>query len=169
MDTLLNPDTGLIIWTIITFLLLVAILKKFAWGPLLKAIDDREARLKADLDGAKESRKQAEALKLEIDEQMKGLDVKSREILDQAAKEGDALRAKLKSDAENDAQKIRDKTKAELAEERDRLVRELRKDVAALSVMAAEKLVRKSVDADVQKSVLDAFFKDLDKKAVKSR
>ena len=52
MDKLLNPDTGLMIWVIVTFLSLVAILKLFAWGPLLGAIEAREGRIRADREGA---------------------------------------------------------------------------------------------------------------------
>ncbi len=168
MDTLLTPDTGLIIWTILTFLILVFLLKTFAWGPLLKAIDEREARLKSDLDRAEEARKGAENLKTDLDSKIEGLEAKGREILDLANKEGESLRVKLKGEAEADAQKIREKTKVELEGERQKLVRELRKDVAELSVLAAERLVKKTVDAAVQKSVLDDFFKDLDKKAVQN-
>lgn len=163
MDKLLNPDSGLIIWTIVTFLALVFILKKAAWGPLLSAIDEREAKMKADREGAEAARAHAERIKAELEAQIAGLDAKSRELLAKAAKEGEALRAQLKDAAEAEAAKIKQKTLAELAEEKERLVRELRGEVAKLSVLAAEKLMRKTVDEGVQKSVLDSFFKDLDK------
>ena len=162
MDKLLNPDTGLMIWTIITFFCLVAILKMFAWGPMLKAIDDREARLKADRDGAEKARSEAERIQKELEAQMAGVQAKSKELLAAAAKDGEALRARLKAEAEADAQAIKQKTTAELAAEKDRLVGDLRKEVAQISVLAAEKLMHKSIDAGVQKSVLDGFFKDLD-------
>lgn len=163
MDKLLNPDTGLIIWTIITFLALVFILKKTAWGPLLKALEEREARMKADLDGAQAARAAAEKIKQELDAQMAGLEARGKESLAQAAKEGELLRARLKAAAEDDAKKIREKTLGELADEKLRLVRELRREVADLSVLAAEKLMRKSIDSGVQKDVLEDFFTDLDK------
>lgn len=166
MDTLLNPDSGLVIWTIVTFLCLVFLLQKFAWGPLLGAIEERESKMKADLDGARAARDQAQAIKTDLEAQMTKVEAKSRDMLAQAAKDGEALRASLKAAAEADAQKIRDKTMAELGEEKRRLVGELRKEVVELSVMAAEKLVRKSVDDGVQKSVLDSFFKDLDGKKI---
>ncbi|MBI3288677.1 MAG: F0F1 ATP synthase subunit B [Elusimicrobia bacterium] len=162
MDKLLNPDTGLMIWTIVTFFSLVAILKMFAWGPLLKAIDDREARLKADREAAEKARCEAERIQKELEAQMSGVQAKSKELLAAAAKDGEALRAKLKAEAEADAQAIKIKTAGELAAEKDRLVSDLRKEVAQLSVLAAEKLLRKSVDDGVQKSVLEGFFKDLD-------
>ena len=65
MDKLLTPDTGLMIWVIITFLCLVAILKLFAWGPLLGAIEAREGRIRADREGAEKARSEAERIQKE--------------------------------------------------------------------------------------------------------
>jgi F-type H+-transporting ATPase subunit b len=163
MDTLLNPDKGLIIWTIVTFLLLVFILKKAAWGPLLKAISDRESRIKNDIDSAQASRLAAEAAKKDLDGQIANLEAKSRQMLSDAAKEGEALRVKLMAATQDEAQKLRDKTMAELAQEKDKLVSSLRQEVASLSVLAAEKLMGQSVDEGVEKRVLDGFLKDLEK------
>jgi F-type H+-transporting ATPase subunit b len=162
MDKLLNPDTGLLIWTIVTFLALVFILKKTAWGPLLHAIEEREARLKGEREGAEKARADSERIRSELDAQLAGLQAKSREMLSQAQKEAEALRAQLKAAAEADSAKIREKTMQELSDEKERLVRDLRKEVASLSVMAAERLMRKTVDDNVQKTVLEGFFKDLE-------
>ena len=162
MDKLIVPDTGLMFWTIVTFLCLVMILKKAAWGPLLKAIDEREYRLRQDRLAAEEARAEAERIQKELEAQMAGVQTKNKELLAAAVKDGEALRAKLKAEAESDAQAIKDKTAAELVAEKNRLVDELRQEVASLSVLAAEKLMRKSVDEGVQKSVLDGFFRDLD-------
>lgn len=162
MDKLLNPDTGLLIWTIVTFLSLVIILKLVAWGPLIHAIEEREARLKDDLDGARQARAAAEKIKSDLEAQIGGLQAKSREMLAQAQKEAETLMNRLKTDAEADSEKIRDKTMRELGEEKERLVRDLRKEVASLSLIAAERLMRKSVDDNVQKTVLEGFFKDLE-------
>ena len=162
MDKLLQPDTGLVIWTIVTFMALVFILKKVAWGPLLASIEEREARMKDERRRAEEARAAAEKIRAELEAEMAAVSAKSRELLAQATKDGEALRAQLKSAAEADAQKIKDKTMAELSEEKERLVRDLRKEVASLSILAAEKLMRKSVDDGVQKTVLEGFFKDLE-------
>ena len=162
MDKLIVPDTGLMFWTIVTFLCLVFILKKAAWGPLLSSIAAREGRIKADREGAEKARADAERIQKELEAQMAGAQAKTKELLAAAAKDGEALRARLKAEAEADAQSIKDKTAADLAVEKNRLVGELRKEVANLSVLAAEKLMRKTVDEGVQKTVLEGFFKDLD-------
>lgn len=163
MGDLLAPDLGLTVWTIVTFLALVAILKLFAWGPLLHAVEAREARIKADREGAEKARSEAERIQKELEAQLAGAAAKSKELVSQATKDAEALRAKLKAEAEADAAAVKAKASADLAAEKDKLVGELRKEVASLSVMAAEKLMHKTVDAGVQKSVLDGFFKDLEK------
>ena len=162
MGDLLSPDLGLTVWTIVTFLALVVILKLTAWGPMLHAIEEREARIKADREGAEKARNDAERIQKELEAQLAGANLKAKEILASATKDGEALRSKLKAEAESDAAAIKAKTTAELAAEKDKLVGELRKEVTTLSVMAAEKLLRKSVDAGTQKTVLDGFFKDLE-------
>lgn len=163
MGDLLAPDLGLTVWTIVTFLCLVAILKFAAWGPLLHAVEERENRIKADREGAEKARSEAERIQRELEAQLSGAAAKSKELVAQATKDAEALRAKLKAEAEADAAAVKAKASADLAAEKDKLVGELRKEVASLSVMAAEKLMHKTVDAGVQKSVLDGFFKDLDK------
>src|SRR5579872_2870978 len=110
MDKLLNPDTGLIIWTIITFLGLVFVMKKIAWGPIIEAIEEREAKMKAELEGAQTARSEAEKIRVQLEQQVAGLQTMQREMLAQATKDGEALRAKLKADAESDAHRIREKT-----------------------------------------------------------
>ncbi len=162
MDRLLNPDSGLMFWTVVTFLALVFILKKLAWGPLLSAIEEREARIKADMEAARAARTEAEKIKNDFEAEMAGIQARGRELLTQAGREGEALRAQLKAAAEFEAQRMKEKTMAELSEEKGRLVRELRREVASLSVLAAEKLIRRSVDDSVQKTVLESFFRDLD-------
>jgi F-type H+-transporting ATPase subunit b len=164
MDKLLNPDTGLLIWTIVTFLCLVFLLKKMAWGPLLRAIEERENHMKREREGAEKARAEAEKIQKDLEAQMQNLQAKSREMMAQAQKESEALRSQLKASAEADSEKIRQKTMQELGEEKERLVRDLRKEVAGLSVIAAERLMRKSVDENVQKTVLEGFFKDLEAK-----
>lgn len=161
MDSLLNPDTGLMVWTVVTFLSLVFLLGKFAWGPLLRGIEAREARMKADLEGAQEARAGAEKIRSQLEAEMAAISAKSQDLLKRATQEGETLRLELKRTAESEAAKIKEKTLAELEEEKRRLKGELRAEVASLSVMAAEKLLRRSVDDAVQKEALESFFKDV--------
>ena len=168
MEKLLQPDTGLMIWTIVTFLIMVFLLKTFAWGPLLHAVEERERRLKEDREAAEKARAEAQKIQADLEAKLNGLDAKSREVLAQAQKDAEALRARHSAEAKEQAARLMETTRAGLEEEKRRLVGELRQEVAAFSVQAAEKLVRKTVDAGVRKSVLDQFFQDIDKTGKKN-
>ncbi|MBI5241309.1 MAG: F0F1 ATP synthase subunit B [Elusimicrobia bacterium] len=161
MDKLVSPDPGLMFWTIVTFLALAALLKRFAWGPLLSAIAAREAGLRAEAEAAKQARADSERIKGELAAQLAEAAARRQEALAKAAREGEALLAKFKTAAEEDSRRLREKTAAELAREKERLVGELRREVAGLSLLAAEKLLRRSVDPAVEKAVLDDFLKEV--------
>jgi F-type H+-transporting ATPase subunit b len=161
MDTLLNPDIGLLIWTIISFLLLVALLRIFAWGPLLGAVEEREHRLQNEREAAEGARQAAEKLKAELDQQLALIQARTQEALSQAMQQGAKTRDEIVRAAQDEAKALLEKSRRQLEEEKERLVRELRKDVSELSVRAAERLIKKSVDAGVQKSVLDDFLGEL--------
>ncbi|MFA6315958.1 MAG: F0F1 ATP synthase subunit B [Elusimicrobiota bacterium] len=164
MDKLFSVDFGLMAWTVTTFLLLVAILGKYGWGPLIAALDERDARVKADADAAREAREAAERVKAEFDAQLSRAGAQGRELLAQAAKDAEAAAARIRAEAQAQAQKAKEAALTELAEEKRRLIGELRGEVAELSVLAAEKLLRRSVDPGVEKAVLDSFLADMDKR-----
>jgi F-type H+-transporting ATPase subunit b len=161
MDKLVSPDPGLMLWTVVTFLILAAVLKRFAWGPLLAAIAAREAGLKAEAAAARQAREDSERIKTELAAQLAEADARRQETLARAAREGEALLARFKTAAEEESRRLREKTSAELAREKERLVGELRREVAGLSVAAAERLLRRSVDPAVEKAVLDDFLKEV--------
>ena len=163
LDKLLDPHTGLMIWTIISFAVLVMLMKKFAWGPILGIVEDREKALREESEKARTARAEAERIQSELEERLANAQTEVKEILAKANKDGETLRSKLKDDATLESKNIIDKTRAQLEEEKSRLVEELRGEVATLSVMAAERLIKKSVDGNVQKDVLETFFKDIDK------
>lgn len=163
MGDILNPDFGLMFWTVVTFLSLVFILGKFAWGPLLHAIEEREEKMRSERAAAEKARAEAQRIQVELEAKLDAIDAKAKEVLAAASKEAEALRARHSAEAKGEADRLMAKTRAQLEEDKRHLVADLREEVAALSVAAAEKLMRKSVDAGVKKAVLDEFFSDLDK------
>ncbi len=161
MDQLLNPDKGLILWTIMSFLILVGLMKAFAWGPLLHAIEDREAGMRSEREKAEAARKDAERIQRELEARLALAADEAKGIIAKAGQEGEALRSRLKADAEAEARALLEKTRAQLDEDKRRIVSDLRKEVSELSLAAAERLVKKSVDAGTQKAVMDQFFSDM--------
>lgn len=154
MDKLLQPDTGLLIWTIVTFLLLVFILKKAAWKPILDAINQREGKIREDLDRAERSQKEAEALRLKYESQLNEAQRSIQEMVSQARKDGEKVRADMLNAAKEESERLMEKGRRDLAGETDRLKSELRNEVAGLSLQIAEKVLGRSVDKKLQEDVL---------------
>ena len=163
MERLLQPDTGLMIWTVVTFLCLVFVLKKFAWKPLLQALNDREAGIKRAIEEAQAARQAAEQIKAQYEKELSQGQEKAQLLLAQAANDAQKVRERLIKEAEADAQLLAEMTRRQLEEDKNKVVRDLRKEVAGLSILAAEKILRHSVNQKMQDELLQDFFEDLDK------
>ncbi len=163
MERLLQPDTGLMIWTIVTFLGLVFILKKAAWKPIIQALNDREAGIRRAIEDAQSAKLSAEQLKAQFEKELAQGQEKVQVLVNQATAEAQKLREKLLKEAEAEAQRITAASRRQMEDDRDKVLRDLRKEVAALSAQAAEKLIRVSMNQKVQDDLLKDFFEDLDK------
>ncbi len=161
MDKLLQPESGLIIWTIVTFLSLVAILRVFAWKPILEALNNREGKIKSDLERAEKSQKEAEALRLKFESQLAEAQKSIQEMMAKAHADGERSRAQLVAAAREESEKILEKGRKDLSAEADRLKDELRKEVAEISLAMVEKILPRSVDQKVQEQVLRESLKSL--------
>lgn len=163
MDKLLSPDIGLSIWTMITFLLLVFILSKTAWKPLITALEEREAGLKAEREAAEAARRSAESLKEDLDRQLARIQARTQEALAAALRDGQKTKDQILKAAQEEAKVLLEKSRRQLEDEKERLIRELRGEVAGLTVLAAEKLLKATIDASDQKRLLEDFYKELEK------
>ncbi len=162
MDKLLAPDWGLSLWTIVTFVLLLAILKKAAWGPLVKALEEREKKIRDDVEFARLEREEVQKERQALQAEIASLKAKARSVLDEAARDGESLRQELKAKAEAEAARVRERASMELEADREKMLRVLRKDVGTLAVSAAERLLGRTVDPEVQSEVLGSFLKELE-------
>src|SRR3989344_3329637 len=114
METLLKPDLGLMIWTVVPFLIMVAILKKVAWGPLLKVLEEREEKIRREVEAAEKNRAEMERLKADYERQMAEVETRAKALLAEAEKKGLENREAILKDAEAQARKIQEKTLQEL-------------------------------------------------------
>jgi len=156
---LLTPGIGLIFWQVVIFLLLVVLLGKFAWRPILDSLKIREESIDEALRSADEARD--EMSKLQADNEK--LLAKAREERDVLLKEAAKIAGQLKDEAKEDAKKITSKliedAKASIVSEKEAALKEVRNQVAELSVEIAEKLIRKSLgDEKSQKTLVDEFL-----------
>jgi F-type H+-transporting ATPase subunit b len=156
---LLTPGLGLMFWQLVIFTLLVILLGKFAWRPILDSLKIREESIEDALRSADEARE--EMSKLTADNEK--LLVKAREERDILLKEAVKVVGQLKEEAKEDAKKITSKliedAKASIVSEKEAALKEVRNQVAELSVEIAEKLIRKSLgDEKSQKVLVDEFL-----------
>lgn len=156
---LLTPGIGLIFWQVVIFLLLVVLLGVFAWRPILDSLKIREESIEEALRSADEARE--EMSKLQADNEK--LLVKAREERDVLLKEAAKIAGQFKDEAKEDAKKITSKliedAKASIISEKEAALKEVRNQVAELSVEIAEKLIRKSLgDEKSQRTLVDEFL-----------
>jgi F-type H+-transporting ATPase subunit b len=160
---MLEINPGLIIWTIVTFVLLVFVLGKFAWKPLLQALQSREQEIADALRKAEEAKKDAERM---IQENKAAMEKANNETARLIA-EGRAIAEQLKSDvvakAHESAKKMLEQAKDEIGRERDAAVQQLRSEVADLAVSAAEKILDETLDGAKQKKMIDTVIQQLQK------
>lgn len=144
-NPLVQPDPGLYIWTIVTFLLLVALLGKFAWRPLLDALDRRQDAIRKSLDEAKQAR-----------QEMGRLNEESVRLLAEARAEADAIISRTRADAARAGEELKQKARAdaenmvrhaerEIALETSRALQKVRQEAVDLSVAIASKIIQRNL------------------------
>lgn len=158
---MLDINPGLIIWTIITFVLLVIVLGKFAWKPLLQALESREKEIAEALHAAEQAKKDAERMMQENRAAMERANAETARLI----AEGRAMAEQMKNDiiakAHQSAKQMLDQAKEEIVREKESAVQQLRSEVADLAITAAEKILDESLDAAKQKKLIDKVLQQL--------
>lgn len=146
----------------INFFVLVAILAKFAYKPILKVLEDRKNKIASDLSSAEEARLSAEKLKADYEAQLQKAHAEAQAIVDKAVKQADK-EAQAQLDAIR-SQIAREKeiAQAEIANEREAAIREMRNEVVTLSMAVAEKLLKKNMDTDMNQKLVAECLKQFD-------
>ncbi len=158
---LVTPDIGLLVWTGISFGLLYLILKKFAWGPILGAVNEREQSIKDALEAADKAKKDMENLKADNEKILNEAKAEKEALL----KEAREIKSKLISDAEDEAKtkakKMVEAAKTAIQNEKNSAMNELRNTVVDLSVGIAEKVISEELeDKNKQLKIIEDILKD---------
>lgn len=162
---LLDINPGLIIWTIVTFLVLLFVLKKLAWKPLLEALTAREERIRESLEQADHARHEAQRLIEENQKQMQQAQGEFQRLMREAREEADKLRTKRKQDAEAEARKIIEQGKMEIEREKEAALVQLRNEVADLAILAASRILDEELDEKKHRKLVDSFLGGLPRQA----
>ena len=157
-----TPDYGTIFWMLIIFGIVMLILKKFAWGPILKAMKDREKSISDDLNSAEKARTEVAGLKASNDQIIAEARKEKEIILKEANEIKDKIIAEARNKANAEAQKSIDIAKQQINAEKSAAINEIKQQVAELSVMIAEKVIRKQLDNQKdQEKLVEDLLKDL--------
>ncbi len=161
-NPLIQVTPGLMIWTIVCFLAVLFVLRRFAFGPVQQMIDARRASIQSAIDEADASRAEARAL-LEEHKQLIGqAKSESEEILSDARRVADAQRERVKVDAEEDRQRRLEETRRQIEQATQQALGEIRDEVGKLSLLAAEKITGKSLTGDDQQRLIDEALAEID-------
>ncbi len=155
---LLDPHVGLIIWTIITFLVVLFVLKKFAWPHLLAALDEREQRISDAIAGAEQARKEAEEVLREHRQKLAAADEEARQLVAEAREAGANVRQTIVSQAREEADRMLDQARTSIESEKRVAIAELRRETANLAVQAAGALIDANLDDEKNRGLVDDFI-----------
>lgn len=163
MEALIRPEIGLMFWTITCFGLLVLLLSKTAWQPLMKAVEERERGIKHDLHLAETSRAEAEKIRVELDGRLAELKAEIGRRMDEARVSAEREKDVIIEEARRSAGAIVESSKREIESQKAEAARDLRSKVAELSIMAAEHILLKQIDHRANTDLSSRYLAQLEK------
>jgi len=159
---LLTPGPGLIIWQLFVFVLLVILLGKLAWKPILSSLKEREESIQQALDSAEKAKVEMAALKSDNEKLLREAREERDKILRDAREAANRMHDQAQTDAKKNADKIIEDAKAIIQTEKNAALRDVKAQVAMFSLEIAEKLIKNNLKDDkAQKELADTFIKDL--------
>ncbi len=153
MEQLVKFDPGLIFWTWTTFFIVLAILAKKAWGPMIKALENREAGIRDALAAADKARQEAAGMTARYEEEIQKSRQEAQAMMAEARSSADKLRAELEENAKQQAKALMQKAQDQIAADREQAMREVRAAVVDLSLQIAGKVLERNVSSDDNKKL----------------
>jgi F-type H+-transporting ATPase subunit b len=159
---LVQPDPGLFIWTILTFLILLALLAKFAWRPLLQALESRHDMIRKSLDDAQQAKQELERLQLQSTEIINKARIEAEAIISRSRADGERLREELKQKARAEAESVTKTAERQIQLETGRALQQIRREAVDLSVMIASKLLQRNLSREDNERLIEEALGQLD-------
>jgi F-type H+-transporting ATPase subunit b len=161
--SLLSVNYGLAFWTVLTFLLLLLILKKFAWKPILSALDEREQKIKDSLLMAEKANEEARQMIEENKKQLLLAEDEAKKIVEQSRVYADKLKSQLLEESKAQSQKLIENASQEIERKKLEAFDELKNQVADLSLSIAEKILKQNVDKNTNAEMIKKYIDDIQK------
>jgi F-type H+-transporting ATPase subunit b len=161
-NPLIKVVPGLMIWTLICFAITFYVLKRFAFGAIQRAIDQRRVRIRQSLEEADRARDEARRLLEEHRALLGQARGQAEEILTEARRVADAQRERVRKETEEDRQRRMEETRRQIEAETQRVLGEIRRDVAELALVAAEKVTARALKPEDHRRLIDDAIRELD-------
>lgn len=159
--SLFAGDLGNLIWTLVIFVLVLVVLGKFAWGPILKVLQTREEFIRDSLTKAKEEREESHRALADYMAQIEKAKDEATAIVDEGRRDAEEMRKRIQAEAKAEAQAIAERAKRDIGLARDHAVKQLHDEVIVLAASVAGKMIRREVNAEEHKSLLDESLAEL--------
>jgi F-type H+-transporting ATPase subunit b len=159
---LVSPNVGLMIWTLIAFFVAFFVLRKWAWPAITEALDKRQRAIEESIDTAERARSEAAGLLEEYRERLKEARSQADEIVARARKAGEVHERESLEEARAKRDELMEQTRRDIEAETRRAIQEIRNEVADLTILATEKVTRKSLDDADQRRLVEEALGDLD-------
>ncbi len=168
LASLIDVVPGLMVWTLVTFFITFLILRRFAFAPIQKLIDQRRDRIREALDEADKARQEAKELRELTQAERKEAKAERERILEETRRQAQAQLEQSRAQADDDLKRRLDENMREIEAENRRMAEQIRRDVVELTLLAAEKVTGKSLDADDQRRLIDETIDEVDVKKLVS-
>jgi F-type H+-transporting ATPase subunit b len=165
-NPLLRFEPGLMIWTVIIFVVLLIVLRKFAWGPLLAALDEREQNIKEALEQARKTQRETELVLAENQRRTDEGFKRAEEIVQQARQEAEQMRQRMLEEAKAESRRVTEQGLRRIEAEQRAAMEEIRKMAGDLAIQAAGRLIQVSLSDQQQREIVDKFLAEVPEKRV---
>jgi F-type H+-transporting ATPase subunit b len=159
---LVSPNVGLMIWTLLVFGISLWVLGKYAFPRIAEALDRRQKAIEDSIDAAEHTRAEADKILSEYRERLAEARGQADEIVARARKTGEAAETEIIAEARAKREEMMEQTRRDIEAETRRAIQEIRAEVADLTVLATEKVARKSLTGDDQKRLVEEALSELD-------
>ena len=162
LSPLVKVVPGLMIWTLLAFVAAMVILKKFAWPKISEILDERQQLINEAISSAEVTRAESEKILAEYRQRLAEAREQADEILTRARKAAEATEAEALSEGQEKRQEMVEAARRDIEAETRRSLEEIRKEVANLTVLATERITRKTLDEKAQKELVEEALNEID-------
>jgi len=160
---LLDPHAGLMFWTLLIFVALWLLLRRYAFPAIFAAVEAREKALEDAIAAAKRDREEAAKLLDDHRRQIDAARADAQRLIAEGAKAGEKIRTEMIEEARHQQQEILDRARQEIGAERDRAIAELRREAVDLAIKGASKVIERNLDDETNRKIVEQFLGDLQK------